>query len=134
MSNCQRIQRKDTKVCIGSLNRKISIQSRNIEPPPMSGEDDASVAYGLEFVEQFSVWAMIENVVGESIFDGVSTTETTTTNFYIRYIEGITQEQWILYNNKRYNIKLVKNIDENFKYLLLQTEVTGDVSKESAKR
>ena len=88
MAKCTKIYRKSSRVCIGSLNRRIIIYTRRIISPT-----DNNVDFAEEFLEPKTVWAMIDTV-GETIFfDDTNTDRAITHNIYIRYYKGITPEK-----------------------------------------
>lgn len=120
MATCKKLRRTLTKVCTGSLNKKIQIQTRRIKPP--MGD---SVDYVEEFVEIITVWAMLETITGVAVFDGTNVMETTAHDFYIRYIPNITFEKWILYAEKYYDIINVENFQENNLYYRIRTNLRG---------
>jgi len=127
MALCIPIQRKITKICVGSLNRLASIFTRDIDAPidPM----DTLVDYRENFTLVTKVYSMIETISGQVIFDDISIENTPTHNIYIRYISGITQENWITdSDNTRYNILNVIDLDHNKRFMQLSCVVRGDAS------
>ena len=124
MAICKKIRRTLTKVCTGALNKKIQIQIRAITPP--AGE---SVDYSEEFTELITTWAMIDTPTGTEVFDSTNTVKTVTHDFYIRYIPNITFEEWILYDNKYYDILMVEDFQEDKQYYRLRCNLRGDETK-----
>lgn len=126
MATCKKIVRLSERVCAGSLNKKISILTRDIVPP--AGDD---VDFDEQFVVAKNVWAMIETVAGKVFFDGSNTDKSITHNFYIRYIPTIeiTAEHWVLYNDNHFRIVNVENLDEANRFLLLRTTERGTQTK-----
>ena len=122
MATCKKIKRLSERVCIGSLNKKINIHTRELKPPTGTGVD-----YDEEFVVIENVWSMIETVAGKVFFDGTNTDQSITHNFYIRYIVGvtITAENWIEYNGNRFDIINVENLDEGNRFILMRTNQRG---------
>lgn len=125
MGKCVKLQRTITKVCTGSLNKRIKIYTRALTPPVNPYED--AVDYTEEFTLVASLWAMLKVNRGVTYFDGVNTASVTTSDFYIRYRTDITAENWIIYNNNRYDIIEVSDYDEM--YLMLRTRQTADENK-----
>ena len=117
---CTPIPSDSKRVCIGDLSKKIQIQVRSIQPP-LNGVD-----YGEVFSQTKNVWAMCKTVSGEAIFDDSNIEQTVTHEFYIRYIPNVTFENWILYNNKYYDIVGVENLNESDEYLLLRSRIRGN--------
>lgn len=129
MAKCVRLQRQDTRVCAGSLNRKIEIYETAITSPldPAFNEVD----YGEQFTLIARPWAMIEDINGDVIFDGVSPVDTPTVRFFIRYRQGITSENWVIYDNERYRILNVLDLDKNKRFLSLECTIRGDENKDA---
>lgn len=131
MAKCVSLQRKVTKICAGSLNRKVGIYATDITSPldPMMSEVD----YGEKFTLIASPWAMVEDINGEVLFDGVSTDDVPTTRFYIRYLAGITAENWVKLDGINYNITKVDNLDHNKRFMSLETNIRGDELKDATR-
>lgn len=131
MAKCVRLQRTDTRICAGSLNRKIQIYARAITSP--LDPTQATVDYGEDFVLVGNVWAMIKDIKGEIIFNNISIDDSPTHNFYTRFLDGITQENWVVFNNNRYNILRAESLDELNKFLWLQCVVRGSVANAASR-
>jgi SPP1 family predicted phage head-tail adaptor len=127
MATCKKIKRLSERVCIGSLNKRISLQVRNLTPPV--GDE---VDFDEEFTVLEDIWAMVETVAGKVFFDDSNTDKSITHNFYIRYISGIsvTAENWIRYDDRYFDIVNVENLDEGNRFLLMRTTERGSVNKE----
>jgi len=125
MAVCTRKQRKSRKVCIGQLNEQITLQDREIVSPVADG-----VAFGEDFTGDNVVWALVETVRGETIFDATNVERDISHKFYIRYITGITSETWIEYNDEKVDIVDVENLDERNDFLILRASRLGDKSKQ----
>lgn len=115
-----KVQSEKIQVCTGDLNRKITINVRNITSPSGVGVD-----FNENFTVLKTVWAMVKTLSGQAVFDGTNTTKAVTHNFYIRYIPGVTFENWVLYNNQYYDILDVQNLNEQNQYILLQANLRG---------
>jgi SPP1 family predicted phage head-tail adaptor len=126
MATCKKIKRLLERVCIGSMNQKIDILTRDIEPPV--GD---SVDFDENFVVATNVWSMIETVAGKIFFDGSNIDKSITHNFYIRYITGIeiTAQHWVKYKDNYFRIVNVENLDEANRFLLLRTTERGATTK-----
>lgn len=131
MAKCIKLQRKKTQVCAGSLNRKIQIFERNLTPPvdPLTGQ----FVYTETFTLIASPWAMIETPSGETIFDTIGIERVVDNVFYIRFLANLTSENWITYDNNRYDIIRVTNLEKNKLFLQLNCALTGDDTKEASK-
>jgi len=130
MADCNKITRKSTRICIGSLNRQVIIYTRSIAPP--SGDST-------EYTEQLSapqtVWAMVEPQAGDKVFDGSNIIRVNSTNIYIRYIADVTFEKWLeLINlngkiNEYFDILTVTNLDEGDRFHKLECVRRGATNK-----
>ena len=117
MSICVKIKKKSRKVCTGDLRDRITLQDRSIAPEE------------IDFTENFSnnieVWAMIATVRGLESFDGVNVETLVTHNIYIRFLPGVTEETWVLFDDRRFDIVDVENLDERKTFLLLRCKERG---------
>lgn len=134
MSRYSVIKKRFEKVDIGSMNHRITIETRKIMAPVGN-----SVDYGESFTKDLSVWAMMQTTQGLTIFDGENKERVITHNFYIRYIPNITFEKWVKYYNQysgvtnRYRIYRVEDLGEEHKFYKLYTGITGDINLEASK-
>ncbi|MCK5017303.1 MAG: phage head closure protein [Candidatus Peribacteraceae bacterium] len=126
MAICKKKVRESKRVCIGSLNRKITIQMRDIKPPK-----GGSVDFTENFTVEREVWAMVESVNNTTFFDETNTEQIVSHNFYIRYIDGveITAENWIKWRDRYYDIIGVQNLNEENRFYLLRANVRGTITK-----
>lgn len=132
-------KKKFEHIDIGSMNHRVTIETRTLVPPSGSSAD-----YSLQFgvvnpVTDISVWAMIENVKGLVIFDGENVEREITHTFCIRYLPNITFEKWVKYYNQysgktdRYRIYRVEDLGEEHRFYRLYTGITGDITLEASK-
>ena len=125
MARCKKIQVNRTQVCIGDMNRQITLHTRSI-----TGLSD-----GVDFDETLSaptvVWAAIQTIKGEDIFDGTNVIGTATHNFFIRAINTLTAETWLEYNGEYYDVLDIQNYEERNQFMVLRCSVRGDTSKET---
>jgi head-tail adaptor len=117
---CVKLQGTKTQSCSGDLFERITIYTRAITPPPLDGVDFTET-----FVQQYIVWATISTKNGEAVFDGTNT-NASITNFIIRYIPGITFENWIDFRGDRYDILAVNNFEEKGLFYSIDTNKRGD--------
>ncbi len=131
MAICVREQRKITKVCVGSMNRKIDLLTRNLTPPidPFTGQ----FVSGERFTSIATPWAMVATPKGVTVFDGVATERVVSHIFTIRFLDDITSQNWVTYKGRRYDILLVNDFEDNGLFLELSCALTGDEDKEAAK-
>ena len=120
MAACNRIKRKNRKVCVGDLNELITIKDRSLTAarPGATGISEA-------FTNDKQVWAMIETTRGDQFFDGSSLQTGTTHLFYARYDASVTQEDFIFFSGNIYDILDVENLDERSNFMKIQARKRG---------
>lgn len=123
MPQCRYIKRRNRKVCIGDLDTEIVLQSRNITPPISDGVD-----FSETFAGKATVWSMINTVSGETVFDSSNTERDVTHNIYIRFLSGVTAEDWVLLNGERIDILGVQNLENRSEFMLLKCSNRGTTS------
>jgi SPP1 family predicted phage head-tail adaptor len=131
MAKCKKLRRIKTEVCIGNMTKRIVIYQR-VLTPPSNAFTSSSPDYTEEEVVLATVWAMVATPKPKIFFDGVSTDDKITDIFYIRYIVGITAQNWIIYNGYRYDIDSVENMDENSLFIKINAIIRGEVDKEAS--
>ena len=120
MAECVVKQRKTTRVCIGSLNKRVDLELRAITAPNQSGVD-----FGESFTNTATVWAMIETVTGKTMFDKSNIETVITHNFYIRFVQNIEIDTSITYDGRIHIIINIENFGENNGFLVLHTTIRG---------
>lgn len=128
MAVCVNIRGKRRAICIGDLDRLITLKNRAITPP----------TDGVDYTELFSdkpvensplspgdVWSMIETVNGATVFDATNTERVYSHKFYIRWIPEVTAETWILFDGELYDIISVEDLDQRKEWLLLRATIRG---------
>jgi SPP1 family predicted phage head-tail adaptor len=123
MANCTPIKTKPFRVCTGDLKWPIVVNTRSITPPT-----NDSVDYEEVFTSPMTVYAMIETVYGETVFDGTNTEKVITHKFYIRYVSDLTFEEWVLFRDKYYDIINVENLNEENRFMLINANIRGTSS------
>lgn len=121
MANCSFKKRKKRKICSGDLRSQVQIQTRSIKPPSLNEYE-----FNEEFETTSTVWALIETKSGLQVFDGVNTIETPSHNIYIRYIEGVTFENWLIFEDNKYTILDVEDLEERHEFYLLRCSKFGN--------
>jgi len=118
---CDKIKRKSTRVCRGSLNKRIKIFTRSITPPSGS-----SVDFLEDFVEDREVWGMIDTVTGITEFDDTNIEIVVTHDVYIDYIEDITFEKWLIakIDKKDTRLRIIRVLNYQENNLLYQLRCT----------
>jgi len=111
---------KKTSLCVGDLNRKITLQNRDIQPPQFGSAD-----FTEEFSNLKSIFAALETPTGKVVFDGLNVERVVTHVFYIRYLSSVSTETWILFKGKRFEIIKMKNLEESDSWLALMSSERG---------
>lgn len=120
MPKCIKIRKKKRQVCVGDMRDEIVIELRSLTPP--SG---GSVDFTETFSTKETVWAAINTVNGETIFDGTGTERDVTHRIHTRYISGVTAEDWVTHKNERFDVLSVEDLDERQEYMLLRCTNRG---------
>ena len=120
MAECIPIKGQIRRVCIGDLDRLITLQTRNL-----TASLTATDASELFVDTPGNVFAMIKTVSGETFFDDVGTERDVTHHFYIYFDETITSEIWILFNNERFDVLSSEDLDERHEFMLLRATNRG---------
>jgi len=120
MPRCIKLKRRKRQVCLGDLSTLITLQDRAITPPES----------GVDASETFTdacpdVWAKLETGRGQTIFDDTDTEQDVTHVFTIRFIKGITSETWVKFNNQRFDILNVEDLEERNEWLILRCTNRG---------
>lgn len=126
MPKCVKIQRKKRQPCIGDMDELITLQGRTLTPPTS----------GVDATEEFAdtnpdVWALIETVNGETIFDKTGTERDVTHDIYVNFISGVTSEIWVLFNNDRLEVLSVEDLDGRHEFLFLKATNRGIETNEA---
>ena len=124
MAICDKIVKKNRGICIGALNKLIIIQTRAITSP-IAG---SNTNFTESFTNLKTVWALINTVSGETLFDGTGIERVVTHVFFIRKLANVSIEHWIKYNSEYYDILNVENFDEDGLFLKINTAKRGTTS------
>lgn len=121
------LKKKFERIDIGSMNSRITINVRNLEPPKFGG-----ISFTENFTKKIDIWAMIETVEGVTIFDKSNIERVITHKFHIRKIpQSITAEDWIEYGseeygNNIYDVFRVENLGQEGRFLTLLSSIRGE--------
>lgn len=121
MSKCSRIKSKADKICIGDLNKLIKLEV-NRKVSPASGNSYATVTT----TEDLEVWAKQTSSKGVVSFGESNLEQVVTDYFYIRYLPDINITSSIVYDDKRYSIVDIENLNGNNEFLKISTNKRGD--------
>jgi SPP1 family predicted phage head-tail adaptor len=125
---CKSIKRNMRRVCVGDLNKLITLQARAISPPSFSSTD-----FDETFTNGDDVWAAVNTVAGKTFFDGVNTDITITHEIFIRFDASVTSETWIEMDDRRIDILDTENLDERDEWLKLICTERGPDNVEATK-
>lgn len=103
------------KFSIGQLRHRITIQDLVSDP-------DASVSVDETYQDVATIWAKVQTLAGVERFDNRQNAFSPTHRFTIRYFPGLTSEQWISYDGRRFRIRSVQNFLERNRFLILECE------------
>lgn len=126
MPVCAPIRRKHRKVCIGDLDTLVKLLNRALTAP-LTGVD-ASETF-TDFQADPNVYSLMETVSGKTFFDGIATDINVTHNIYILFITGVTAETWIEFDNRRFDVLDVEDLDERHEFLKLVCNDRGEKTK-----
>lgn len=130
MTQCIKLDQPKTQVCIGAMRHQIQILQRTLNSPfdPIGGNYESNE----EFEVIATTWAMIKTTRGVVEFDDIEQNRNViTTLFYIRYLDDISEENWILYEDNYYDILTVKDYELRHTFLELACSLSGDYGKKA---
>ena len=120
---CRSLKPDLNKVCIADLSSKIKIQTTS--EAYSNNPDTVPTA---QFVDIVEMWALINTGESFNYIDGVQTGNTVNTDFTIMYTADIDFKQrlWVEYDNNKYKVISVNNINQADNFIRLRTIETGD--------
>lgn len=129
----------NNKNCIGNFDKYIQIVRRKIQSAEYTNNQD--VVIDEDFTNIVHVWAKIETTKGAQIFDEVSITQDVNYKFTTHWLGDeivngnprLDKDCSIIYNNNRYKIFSVENINEENRYICLRASLAGSVLKNASK-
>jgi len=128
MAKCVKIVRNKSRVCIGSMRRRVKIYDR-----VLTG-DENNIDFNMDFSLLWIVWGNVQaSTAGSIFFDATNIANTRTHIIDIRYKKGITAENWISIMRvddseveDYFKILSVINLDDNYQFLRLNCLLRGD--------
>lgn len=120
MVNCTPIKAKPFRICTGDMKFKIEIFMRQITPSTNNGVD-----FGEEFVSSRIYYAMVETNAGLTVFDVTNTEKIVTHTFYTRFIYNLTEENWLVFRDRNYDIINVENLNEQNRFMAIRCCLRG---------
>ena len=122
MTKCVKICGRRRQVCIGSMDKLITLQIRALTEPV-----ENSVDYSEGFTAIENVWADVKTTSrGEVVFDRANQARQVSHIFGIRYRDDVTTETWIEYEDNKYDILDTEDLEERHDFLLLKSVRKGD--------
>lgn len=122
MTECHKLSGLKRGICIGALDRLITLKSRDIQAP---GGD--SVDYSEDFVSLVDVWAKVGTLAKGPVFvDGTNIARQATHVFGIRYFDNINSETWVELAGVNYDVLNIENLEERDEWLFLYAMKRGD--------
>lgn len=103
------------------FNHKITFQKLSITTNENGFEEEIWEDYS-------TVWAAVSNLIGREYFAAAAVQAEKTVKFTIRYLQNITEDTRILFEDKQYNITFIDNIKYRNKYIeikALEVENSG---------
>lgn len=94
-----------TREHIGRRDRRIIIQS------PVTSKDGYNQDEITYWADTFTVWASVEDAVGNEHLQAEQITATRTTSFNIRHIDGLSEVMRIVYDERVYDITSIQRPD-----------------------
>lgn len=122
MARCRNISPRRRKLCSGDMTFAITIQTRTLK-----GSSFGVGGHTIDFTDDTPVRAAIQTLKpGTTIFDG-SNDRPASHDFFINHIDfpGITAENWVLYDGRRFDILNVEPIDERKRFIRLRCNERG---------
>lgn len=100
---------------IGDLRKQVTIQ---VESPTT----DNAGGYALAWTNLATLWAEIVPVSGQKIYAAEHLEGHITHQITMRYYAGVTTDMRLLYNSRVFNIRLVRNLEEENRWTELLVE------------
>lgn len=104
------------KMKIAELNKRIQIIRNTLT------ENDNGVDEETEVILK-EVWAKVQNMSGTEIFKANSDFSKVTTRFVIRYLTDITTDDYIKFEDRKYNIVYINNYNFSNDFI----EIVGEL-------
>jgi hypothetical protein len=120
------------KICIADLNKKCSIENRQLKPPKIKQSKPT-----VKFTTIFKGWFKVKTIRGTSRFANVNINKSATHICITRFSTKIVDldgdgENFITRGNLRLKILEITNVDESDRWLLFHCTERGLDSKEES--
>jgi SPP1 family predicted phage head-tail adaptor len=119
---CQSIKNNIKKICVADFNRKITIQKYS-----SSGNNNPNGDVSIGYQTLTTVFAMIKTSANGDFVNNVNVANSITIDFYTRYNSAIdiSQQLFILLDDRRYKVELVDDIDKDNSIIRLRAKELG---------
>ncbi len=123
MSVCQNIQGRRRQVCIGTMDHRITLETRDIQAP-----ESGTVDFKENFTVPTLVWADIQTPRGKTFFDGVNTDTPISHMIGINFDASISATKtWVkLESGNRLRILTVEDLDGRSDFMMLTCTDRGN--------
>lgn len=106
------------------VGQPMELQTRSIKAPNFG-----SVDFSQDFQQKVPfIGAIDTGQIGKTTFDGTSIEQRITHIIYLEFIENVTAEDWVLYDNRRFDIINVEDVGELNGILKLECNERGTIS------
>ncbi len=131
MVSCPSIKKSVNRVCSADLDKRIAVQTTGI-----AANNTPNGKATTSFTTVATVWAMIITKPITKFIDGVNVEGGITNDFFIRWTSAINFEVqlWVEFNNSRFKIDSVENIDKEKKFVRLRSIERGAKTIEANQR
>ena len=119
---CQSIRKNIKKICTADFDKKIVIQKYG-----SVGNSSPNADITFNYITLATVFAMIKTNATGDFVNNVNVGTSITIDFYTRFnsLIDINQQLFVLFDNKRYKIELVDDIDKDNKIIRLKAKELG---------
>ena len=119
---CQSIRKNIKKICTADFDKKIVIQKYG-----SVGNSSPNADITFNYITLTTVFAMVKTNATGDFVNNVNVGTSITIDFYIRFnsLIDINQQLFVLFDNKRYKIELVDDIDKDNKIIRLRAKELG---------
>lgn len=114
---------------INQAGQEATIQNVDLRAPKAGSTKSRRIFETFAVVSKMA----FDTEIGSTTFDGVGVERVFETTAYLDFIDGVTSEQMILFQGKRYNILNVEDIGLIHGVLALQLSLFGDENEEASK-
>lgn len=124
MTDCRAIRNLKRTICIGGMDRLVTLKRRAIGTPTGDSPD-----YSEGFSPLADVWANIVSLSrGPAFFDGTNVLRQATHVFGIRYRDDLDIEIWVEYESSNYDVLNIEDLEERRDFMFLYAMKRGDDS------